>query len=260
MVKRILTISFWAISIAGVLLLAWLARQHYLNSPVNGLEIKIVREQQSGFLSREQLAEMVYSLTDSLKSKRIRDIRMADLENDLQQNPWIADADVSATLSGVLQLVVRERSAVLRAYNRKHQSLYVDSEGVIFPINPNFAARVPIVNGYLDFPALTHNTAHISDSAYRKSFLWPAFHLNEKLRKDKFLSSLIDQIYINSLGEIELSPKLGSASVLIGDLTNLEEKLLHLKAFYTQKGLSSDLADYRLVNLKYENQIVCTKR
>ncbi|HOI31400.1 MAG: hypothetical protein PHG67_05855 [Bacteroidales bacterium] len=260
MVKRILTISFWAITIAGVLLLAWLARQHYLNSPVNGLEINIMREQQSGFLIHEKLEETIYKLTDSLKSKRIRDIGMADLENNLQQNPWIAEADVSTTLNGVLQVIVHERSAVLRAYNRKNQSLYIDADGVIFPVNPEFAARVPIVNGYLNFPAVGYKTARISDSAYIHSSLWPAFQLNEKLRNDVFLSSLIDQIYINSLGEIELSPKLGSATVLIGDLSNLDEKLIYLKAFYTQKGLSSELADYRLVNLKFENQIVCTKR
>jgi cell division protein FtsQ len=84
--------------------------------------------------------------------------------------------------------------------------------------------------------------------------------LNEKLRNDEFLGSLIDQIYINSLGELELSPKLGPATILIGDLNHLDEKLLHLKAFYVQKGLSSELAEYRLVNLKFRNQIVCTKR
>ncbi len=260
MVKRILTISFWILTIAGVLVLAFLARQHYRNSPVIGLDIQITRGQQVGFLSEEMISKVVYSLSDSLKGKRIKDIRMAMLESKLQENPWILDVDVSASLSGVLQVVVKERKPVLRAYNRKNQSLYIDEDGVLFPISRDYAARVPIVNGYLSFPALENRTADMLDSAYRNTELRTVYLLSEQLRNDEFLGSLIDQIYINSLGELELSPKLGTASILIGDLKHLDEKLLHLKAFYAQKGLSSELAEYRLVNLKFRNQIVCTKR
>ncbi len=260
MVKRILTISFWILTIAGVLVLAFLARQHYRNSPVTDLEVQIMRGQQVGFLSEQTLSQVIYSLSDSLKGKRIKDIRMAMLESKLQENPWILDVDISASLSGVLQVVVKERRPVLRAYNRKNQSLYIDQKGVLFPVSEDYTARVPIANGYLSFPAFKGGTASITDSAYRTTALRMVYLLNEHLRKDAFLSSLIDQIYINSLGELELSPKLGTATVLIGDIDNLEEKLIHLKAFYAQKGLSAELAEYRLVNLKFRNQIVCTKR
>jgi cell division protein FtsQ len=260
MVKRILTISFWVITIAGVLILIYLARQSYLRSPVTGMDVDIVRQQQNGFLTQSKINAKILSLTDSLKAKQIAQIKTSDIENELLQNPWTELADVSISLSGVLKVVVHERKAVLRVYNRKSQSLYVDETGVLFPTNADFAARVPIVNGYLDFPVFAEKISSIWDSAYRTTGILEAFMLNRKLGEDTFLNSLIDQIYINSLGEIELSPKLGSATVLIGDLSKIEEKLRNLKAFYVQKGLSAEITDYRKINLKFENQIVCTKR
>jgi len=59
---------------------------------------------------------------------------------------------------------------------------------------------------------------------------------------------------------MELSPKIGSATIVLGDMSDLDSKLVKLKAFYQAKIGSKELDDYRSVNLKYRNQIVCTKR
>lgn len=261
MVKKILSIIVWTASILGLLVLFAFARQRYLNKPVIGIDIRLIRENQTGFLTHSALLNRVIVLTDSAKGKPIRQFKLRKIKGDMRQNPWIEDVDVSTTLEGKISVRVNEREAFLRAYNRKNESVYIDRNGTIFPTNPAYASRVIIASGYLNFPGLKGNiTASIYDSVYRKTALPEIFRLNKALQKDLFLAVLIDQIYYNSLQEIELSPKIGSASVLLGNLDNLPGKLLYLKAFYKQKAMSDELIQYQRINLKFKNQIVCTKR
>lgn len=261
MVKKILSTIVWTASVLGLLVLFAFARKNYLDKPVTGIDISVIRKNQTGFLNHSDLLNRVITLTDSAKGKPIRQFKLRKIKEDISQNPWIEDADVSTTLEGKISVRVNERDAFLRAYNRKNESVYIDRNGIIFPTNPAYASRVIIASGYLDFPGLNRQkTASVFDSAYRKTALTEIFQLNTAIQNDPFLAVLIDQIYYNSLQEIELSPKIGSASVLLGNLDNLQKKLLYLKAFYKQKALSDELIQYQRINLKFKNQIVCTKR
>ncbi len=261
MVKKILSITVWIVSVLGLLALFTFARKLYLDKPVSGIDISLNRANQTGFLTHAALLNKVIMLTDSAKGKPIRQFKLRKIKEEISQNPWIEDVDVSTTLEGKISVRVDEREAFLRAYNRKNESVYINSNGTIFPTNPAYASRVIIASGYLDFPGLKgQKIASIYDSVYRKTALPEIFRLNKTLQNDPFLAVLIDQIYYNSLQEIELSPKIGSASVLLGNLDNLSRKMLYLKAFYKQKALSDELIQYQRINLKFKNQIVCTKR
>lgn len=261
MVKQILSVFVWIVSAVGLVLLLAFARHEYLKSPVTGLDVVINRKNQAGFLNQSKLIADVIALTDSIEGKPIRHFRLREIKERLQKNPWVDEADISTTINGRLKIRVKERNAYIRAYNRKNESIYIDHSGTIFPVNAGYASRVIIASGYLDFPVLSgKKTASIFDSVYRKTELPDLFRLNNALQADAFLSVLIDQIYVNSLHEIELTPKIGSATVVLGSLELLPEKLLHLKAFYKQKALSEELIQYQRINLKFSNQIVCTKR
>jgi cell division protein FtsQ len=80
------------------------------------------------------------------------------------------------------------------------------------------------------------------------------------IQRDKFLMALTEQLYVNFDGEIELIPKAGPTSILLGDAHMAESKLSRLKLFY-RKGLPLAGWDtYSAVNLKYKEQIICTKK
>jgi hypothetical protein len=51
--------------------------------------------------------------------------------------------------------------------------------------------------------------------------------------------------------------RIGPEVVLLGDKTNLDKKLRNLKLFYSQQQATA--AAYSMINLKYNNQIICTK-
>jgi cell division protein FtsQ len=77
---------------------------------------------------------------------------------------------------------------------------------------------------------------------------------------DPFWSAMIDQIVVTVDGEFQLVPRIGGQRVLIGDGSQLEQRLAKLKLFY-EKGIPlADWRRYERIDLRFADQIVCTKR
>ena len=70
----------------------------------------------------------------------------------------------------------------------------------------------------------------------------------------------IEQIYVNENTDIELVPKTGEHEIVLGDVNDLKDKFNKLMIFYL-KGLNNLGWDvYKKINLKYKNQVVCSKK
>ena len=79
-------------------------------------------------------------------------------------------------------------------------------------------------------------------------------------QKNNFLKTQITQIYINDKSEFELIPLLGDQIILFGDISRLDEKLMYLETFYRQETKNLGWTQYKTINLKFKNQVVCTKK
>ena len=60
--------------------------------------------------------------------------------------------------------------------------------------------------------------------------------------------------------EVELVPRVGNHRIMLGTLEGFEEQLAYLKLFYEQAIPKMGWEKYSMINLKYKNQIVCTKK
>ena len=68
------------------------------------------------------------------------------------------------------------------------------------------------------------------------------------------------KIYVADNGEVELVPRVGEHTVLLGTPTRVEEKLARLKEFYTEGLNKVGWNKYSALNLKYDNQVICKKK
>ncbi len=260
MIKRILSFVVWIVSATALLVLLGFAHETYRNITIGDIQVHIVREHAKGFIDEAEVLHALHTLSDSIVGKTLRELEMEQLSRKLTQNPWAQKSNLRTGLDGVLRVHLHERQAMLRVFNLQNQSVYVDNEGHIFHTSRNFTPRVQIASGHIQFPSLKKNqTAHINDSIYHVTRMHELFILAKALQQDEFLHALIDQIYVNSLGEYELSPKLGRAYIVLGDLDRLDAKLYILKRYYRQSAYDPAMLEYRSLNLKYRNQIVCTK-
>ena len=80
------------------------------------------------------------------------------------------------------------------------------------------------------------------------------------LQGNEFWNDQIEQIYVYPDNEVELIPRVGSHRIMLGPLEGFEEKLANLRLFYEQAIPKMGWEKYSMINLKYKNQIVCTKR
>ena len=86
------------------------------------------------------------------------------------------------------------------------------------------------------------------------------YQLARTIDSDEFWKAQIVQIYVNEEMDIELIARVGQHKIILGDIEDLDIKLKKLKMFY-DKGLSkTGWNEYSIINLKFKDQIVCTKR
>ncbi|MCK4408307.1 MAG: hypothetical protein KAV44_11570, partial [Bacteroidales bacterium] len=156
---------------------------------------------------------------------------------------------------------VVQRKPVVRVITKSNQNFYIDVNGVLMPLNKNHVARVLIASGNIGNSLLPPAKLKLqTDSLDQNQVLFKIYSLAKFINNNKFLNAQIEQIYINKENCIELIPKVGKHLIIFGDIDNMEEKFENLIAFY-KNGLSKVGWDkYKKINLKYKNQVVCTKK
>lgn len=261
--KRIIQIVafiLFAIALAGLMGFIYLERE---NQTLAGIELKICRNTEKGFLNEAILLTVINTI-DSIHTKKIKQINTRQIEALIQANPYVENADVFVNINNDLMVNVREKTVVLRIFNQKNGGYYIDKDAQILPLSEQYSPRVLIVNGYLDVPYVK-GFKSIYDSVYYRAsanghVLAELFKLAHLIRENTFLDAQISQVYINSKGEFDLIPQLGNQLIHFGDSNDAANKLEKLETFYKKALTKAGWEKYKTINLKYKGQVVCTKK
>ena len=193
-------------------------------------------------------------------------VNIHSLEDILtHNNKSISRAEVYRTVFGQIGVNVEQRRPVMRIINPNGDSYYVDDNGQVMPLSKKYTAHVIIVNGNLNEPYMDHvgenlRRQQIKADKSTGELLPDLFKLVHFINSNRFWKAQIEQIYINQKKEIELVPRVGNHTIILGTVDDMHEKFENLEAFYEQ-GLSRyGWNKYKTINLKFKNQIVCTKR
>lgn len=181
------------------------------------------------------------------------EVNLGEVEQAIMENPYVKSAEVFISQHGNLVVDILQREPLLRVINSNGVSYYLDKTGSKTPITSKFTSRVPVCTGFILGSGPDTGQAL---SEQEKAL----FKLGKFLYENRFWSAFVDQIYINSNGELELIPKIERHSILIGDAENLEGKFEKLFIFYREGLRYTGWDQYELVDLRFENQVVCKKR
>jgi cell division protein FtsQ len=204
--------------------------------------VNVIDTLERHYITNNEIVSMLKNVGLSPIGKDMSTINTAAIEEKLQENRLIKKAECYKTINGTVRIKVYQRIPVLRVFSTKG-NYYIDNEGEIMPIPRNFAAYVPIASGYIE-----------TEYAKTKLYEFVLF-----LQRDKFWNSQIEQIYIAPNGDVELTPTVGNHQIILGKLADYRENLNKLRLFY-EKGLDEvGWNRYSVINLKYKNQVVCTR-
>ena len=263
--KRILAISFWTVMLSGLLVLVGFANFQYRKTLCRNIEISIDYAQSDTLITRSDIYKILKNTDSSLVGRLLSTINIDKIENALNNNAYIAKADVYSTIDGIIKIKIFQRQPIIRVVNQNDINFYIDSQGYLMPTRPLKTARVMVVNGlikesYPQLKKLIINPQNKEDSLKSSSGLYKAFWLAKYLNTHTPLLSLVDQIYIDNSDEMELIPKVGNHLIIFGDTNQMSQKFENLILFY-RKGLTRVGWDkYNIINLKFKNQVVCSKK
>ncbi|MDF9829250.1 cell division protein FtsQ/DivIB [Parabacteroides sp. PF5-6] len=176
-------------------------------------------------------------------NKPMNQINTESIEKELMNNQMIANVEAYKTPSGKIKLEIEQKIPVLRVIGAGG-SYYVDNRGSTMPVSARYVAHVPVASGNVE-----------KELAVTDLYKFALF-----LQKNDFWNHQIGQIYVDSRNEVELIPMVGNHRIVLGTLDAFEEKLENLQLFYEQVIPKMGWERYKIINLKYKDQIVCTKK
>lgn len=225
---------------------------------IKGVIVRIDRDTDKGFLSNEKIKKEIEE-TDSLLFRQVKDVNTEGIEEMIAKNIYVESADVYLNLDKNIVINICEKNPVIRIYSKKGKGFFIDEKGHLLPLSPNYSPRVLIANGYID-AAFEDPNITIYDSIYKSSPLADLFELSKLIQENKFINAQISQIYVNSVGEYDLVPVVGDHLIKLGNSKNAKQKLDKLEIWYKKALIKEDWNRYSIVNLKYKDQVVCTKK
>jgi len=264
--KKTLSILIW-ISVILLITVAWFfTKKHYDEKPCTKVNIKINYNSDGRksdvFLTYDDIRTFIRNRFDSLKGKPMGEINIEELELKTEEIPYVLDADAFKSINGEVSLNIKQRRAIVLVIDNKGNKYYIDEVGGIIPVRQGYPANVLVCNG--NIPAFEfygkHNNKAYKDSIIQNTILKDVYDLSKDIYDDEFYRKEITQLYLNPKNEFEMTPLVGRFRIIFGKNKNREDKFEKLKAFYLQARNHAAWGKYKTLNLKYKDQIVCTKK
>lgn len=264
--KKILITVLWIIALSGLMSSLAFVNKKENKVIATQLEIYVNNTGENQFVDEDDIKLFFEERNDVLVNSELKNININSLEKALNAHPAIENADLSVAVNGDLKINVTQRTPLVRVINMSGESYYIDTQSKLMPLSDKFTARVLVVNGFVHEPYARRNMYSVEEISKNEIFkevsvLDDIYEMANYITNDSILNPLIQQLSINNENEFEMYPSIGNHKIVFGEAKNIEEKFEKLKLFY-KEGLNKtdNWNKYSTVNLKYRNQVVCTKK
>jgi cell division protein FtsQ len=225
--------------------------------------VSIVDDTDNHFIVKEDVFTLLSDKRIDLVGEKLSKMNRSALEEVLDKHPTIKKSQIYNNHLGIVSIDITQRKPIVRVVNQNEESYYIDEEGFLMPLSDNFSAHVIIANGYLNESYNSNNKQNVVVNNKKNGGsekLRAIYTLASFINADPFWKAQIEQIYFNRKGEIELAPRVGTHIIIFGNIVDYKEKFRKLRAVYDQGFKKTGWNKYRIINLKYKDQVICTKK
>lgn len=257
--NRVLRWLGYCIAICGTAVMLGFIESTKSGAVCEGIEVEFVRTIDEALLTEDFVRQTIMDVSDQIVGQNLRQVNFDKLEDALNAIPFLNHAVVYTTIDNRLQVKVTERTPILRLMDENGTSAMIDTEGYLMPVSRVSTLRLPVITGsfHLDRGAIENNL-HTSDSLVAPK-LAVAYEMGNLIYGDSLWKAQFQHLSFESNGDLVAFPQVGNHIIIFGS-ERLEEKLEVLRIFY-REGMSQEAWNkYKSINLKYKNQIVCTKK
>lgn len=249
---------------ASVLLITALAFVEHKNATtvIKDVNVRLKGPAEIQFIDRAEIRQSLLDRGASLVGASIPDIDLVGLEDQLKAIPSVKEAVVYHTMDGVLHAEVTQRKAIVRMLDGNNNGFYIDEDGWCMPLSKEYTPSVLIVKSMDSEPYVGHGVQHVlrEDSLMSSSYADEAYKLASIIEGQPFWKSMIDHAVVDAKGQFQLIPRVGGQRILIGAPEDLALQLEKLRSFYNDGMDQAGWRTYKQIDLRFADQIVCTKK
>lgn len=250
-IRRILFITIWVVIGGGTLTLLVAAIGKKNKERCRDYQITIKGVERNFFVDEEDVRKILIRETGGkIKDKLLSSFNLHKLEQTLEKNTWIKNAELYFDNSGVLHITILEREPIARVFTTGGRSFYLDNTARKMPLSDKLSAKVPVFTGFPDKKILVRkDSVLLNDIIKTAGFIF----------NDEFWMSQVAQIDITPSRHLEMIPVIGDHVVKLGDGQQIEKKFQRLFVFYKQVLSKTGFDRYRTIDVQYSGQVIALR-
>ena len=239
--QKILSAVAVVVVCAYIITLGVLSNRREDTSVCKGVDITIADSTARYFLSSVEILQYLNRNDLSPIGKPTRTIDYQRIEHQLATHPMLETAECFSLSDGTTSIIAYQRVPVFRVIS-SDGNYYIDRNREPMPVRTTTATYVPVVTGRVS----------------RRMAQEEMFDFVSWLTDDTFWNAQIEQIYVNSKMEVELTPRVGSGKILLGKLSDdYKSRMRRLYRLYDEGFQKGGWKEYKEIDLRYDKQIVC---
>ncbi len=185
-----------------------------------------------------------------ISSKGTADITLDSIERKLKEHHFIKEAEVSRDLIDNLVVEITQEIPIARLISRQGRQAYISASHKLLPLSTRYTARVLVITG--------NGVDTILDKSYLSSVEGLAFiEFINYINSENLWRIQFAQIDIDKQMQMIIFPQIGKQKIYFGSYKNLTNKLERLKIFYEKIVAKKGWDTYKIVDLRYKNQLIC---
>lgn len=206
---------------------------------IDGMHVEFVGDQNL-YIDQDMVNKLLIQKFGGLENLPKEKLVLNAMEKAVEANKMVKSAQVYLTVDGELTSKIVQHKPIGRIEG--DSKFYMDDEGNRMPLSSIHSARVPIITGKVTGESLED-----------------VYEILKYINEDDFLRKNVIGIHIEDIEKYQLKFRVENFVVHLGSIDNLEQKFSNFKAFYTKARKDQTLENFAMVNLEFNNQVVCTK-
>lgn len=262
--KKWMNITLGALAFSTVVVMMSFASSARKNKKFERSNLVITIDDHTGmnFIDANDVLEYLDNIEVLSGIQSVYEMNLNTIEVGIQSMPHVKKCQVWNTIDGKVHVDLVLRYPIARVIHKNGMSNYIDDEGNYMPLSRKYTAHVPVFTGEIAESSSRLSYAEIvADSALQADMMSDdIFLLAQFISQDEFLSAQIEQVVVDKNNDMVLIPKVGDHKIVFGGVDDMPKKFKKLKVFYKEGLKYTDWGQFDTINLKYKDQIVCTKK
>ncbi|MBS4063963.1 MAG: hypothetical protein KGZ74_05355 [Chitinophagaceae bacterium] len=251
-VKRIVVTTVWSLVVTAAVVLLIAATREQQDKLCTDVVVNVKSVDGVRYISEKNILNTISGgAPEKMKGQLVKTFDLQQLEELLEKNLWIRNAELFFDNKDVLHIDISERQPVARVFAVSGETFYVDDLGEQLPTTNDQVARVPV---FTSFPTITKPLAG-KDSV----LLQQVKEVGAYLLKHDFWMAQVDQVNISDY-QMELIPKLGNHVIQFGEGTQVEAKFNRLMLFYKRIMSKTGWNYYSSLDVRFDKELVAVRR